>query len=222
MDPDDPISFAGQGFPSGTLKVDGRIKAFLNKPSGNLALSDGHVSMSIQRKMDGAVTGIISAIEGGFMLQTGASKLSWYLMLHDLNFTSDSAGHSFSAHGRLTGKLLSGNELLLAVPGNFNIPGHGDAAQYPLNFGVRWVEDTQIPDTPVDFGGRFPMNDDATLSVKTRFRLDIPPGQGEHESHKDAGSADGTHGPDDDQHRQEAFQDSGPACTVHLYLVSAL
>jgi hypothetical protein len=59
------------------------------------------------------------------------------------------------------------------------------------------------------------------IAIPLAAKIIVPVGRGEHQQPDDQdNTADGTHGPDEDQHRQEIVTDTEPGCRVHIYAIA--
>jgi hypothetical protein len=176
----------------------------------------------VKAASDGTHSGTASAIDGDMIVETGAYYMAWNMHIHDVAFRQPSASSPVIVDGRFNANVTPAVDLNFTSEPQYHVPDHDDLRIYPVTFSISWKSEFQFPDEKIHFGDNLKVNDDAAVDVPVAFTLSVLAGRGEHQQPDDRDdTADGTHGPNDDQHRQELLTDKCGPRRVHIYLVSA-
>src|SRR6185369_13275689 len=112
----------------------------------------------------------------------------------------------FSLSGTFSGTVRSGPSMRFTTDFVKGIPDHDNFRAFPLTLDFSVPSPISLPAT--NFTIRDGIIDLPEIVLHPSFGVSIPRGLGEHEDSDDPNSADGTHGPDEDQNRQEAVTDT--------------
>jgi hypothetical protein len=222
MDSSDPIVLQPGDFPSGSVALDGGFSSFYNHSGGSFALTDGTVHLKAHVRPDSGYSVNVDTLDG--LLTIVSTDVTMYWDTHIHNFSGNrNVGGGLSGTGRLAATIRKGITIPVVTPAIYHTPDHDDMRLYPIRMKVSSNSDTNLPDTQISFDSQgFQLGSAGSPTLlPLSLIVSIAPGLGEHQQPDDQdGTADGTHGPGQDQHRQEIFTDTYPGCRVHLYLVA--
>jgi len=220
-DPADPLVFtAGASFPVGSATLDLPFKEMFNSKIESMVLRDGKAHFHLANLSDGSIVGDHGSINGTGTMQASDLALKWTFNITDLTIEKR-PGKNANIQGFFTATIMKGLDFTYTSTPIYHTPGHDDLRIYPITIEARIPQDISVPQSRITFNDMaFSLADMNGNPITVTFPLIfiVPPGRGEHQQPDDQDStADGTHGPDEDQHRQEVMTDTYPACRVHLY-----
>jgi len=220
MPPEHPIALHAGAYPSGGFKLDGNFSAFRDTSNPTFGLKDGLIHLAATIKPDGSYSIDNTSLDGLMTLNAGVVSMLWDVHLHDVK-GQRTAGGQFQGSGGLAATIRPGWNLPFTTPAIYHTQGHDDMRIYPVTMVVKSNNSTNIPDTAISFGSSFSLASQANpTKVDLPLVVTILGGNGEHQQPDDQeSSADGTHGPNQDQHRQEVFTDTFVCGRAHLYVV---
>jgi hypothetical protein len=208
---------ASASSPVGQYTLNLPFKRILNAANASFSLNAGQANLSIQSKEDGTIVGTNCDIQGEASIVGGNLTVSPLVHISAITFTK-APGGDFTASGRLQATVPSGQQFSIATPFIKGLPDHDNFRGFPLTLNLSLSQPLAIPTTAFTA-----VNSSVTLdpiNVTPTLGLNIPNGLGEHEDSDDQNSADGHHGPGEDQNLQEAITDTVSAARVHLYLLA--
>jgi hypothetical protein len=212
----------GSDYPVGSVKLDLPFKeALIGK-----TLEDGKLTLNLRSddndniSGDGSLSGTI--VYGVQRVPPLDSALSLKVSIDLSNMTiSQPRNGQLKMTGNLRASAPPNLSIPITTPDVFQVKDvHGEVHSAFQEFSLKLIcklnQPLDIPATPFSFTNGIVSFD--PITIRPAFQVIIPAGLGEHNPAFDPHSADGTHGPDEDRHRQEAITDLFPGCRVHFYL----
>jgi hypothetical protein len=213
----------GHDYPQGRYLIDVAFRSLYSGAAKTFELQDGHAQLPIEVLEDGTIqnpriprtqpwqiTGnlVVAPEGGGNLVISSAINGSFQL-------TPASGPHfegTFSGTGRagFAWPIVTPAKGLRGQP-----PEKNDLRVYPVSLSLAIEREFAIATTPFTIAGNGRVTTSIALDIP--FVLAIPGGNGEHRDAEDAGSADGTHGPDKQHGWQEVVQVK-KGCTMHMYI----
>jgi hypothetical protein len=221
--PEDPLVFqAGASFPTGMATLDLPYKKLSNSKITSMVLRSGKAHINVANRPDGTIMGDHGSLNGTGIMSGGDLTLTAIFDVTELSIHKEPAKTPV-IHGFFTGTIKKIDITYTSAP-IYHVPGHDDQRIYPVTATLNLSNDLIIPQSTIAFdnlGFSFKSLTGGTIDIPVAAQLIVPLGRGEHQQPDDQDStADGTHGPDQDQHRQEVATDTFPACRVHLYAIA--
>lgn len=220
--PEDPLVFTpGAAFPTGLASMHLPFSRFVNSKIPSFALKDGVADIKLANRQDGTIVGSDGTVQGAAVMIAGNVQIGTTFNITNLSVFK-SPGKTPVVRGDFTGSLGSIDMTYTSSP-IYHTPGHDNLRIYPLTAEMKVAGSTAIPPSKIvfdDSGLALTSAGGGSINIPLRGQLIVPPGRGEHQQPDDDDStADGTHGPDQDQHRQEIVTDTF-VCRIHLYAIA--
>jgi hypothetical protein len=224
-DPSDMLTFdPGAPYPHGHLTVALPFKRLTDSEVPNFSLRDGRADFTIARAADGSLSGQNGAIRGTAVLQAMNLTQTVHFDMYSLAVNRP-VGKGTTVTGKVKGSIDPGLSLTVTSDPIFHTPDHDNQRIYPITASFTIPAVIPIPEANVSFAnGRLNLSvpDGGPIVLTPAINVTIPPGRGEHQQPDDRDdTADGTHGPDEDHHRQEVFTDTfALGCRTHIYAIA--
>jgi len=209
----------------GAYSLDLPFKSLRTSEHGDFQLANGKAHFNIANNPDGTIGGDHNTISGLASLESSHVPMSWNVELYDGSFSkAPNDDIRFDSTLKLTLNALQLNVTTPFIKGYTDSDGkhHDNFRAFPISLSASLQQPVSAIGRFSAYRSKYTIADNTPaagpLMVNVNFNLNIPGGSGEHEDADNPNSADGTHGPDDYKHFQEAIQDTYPLCTVHLYL----
>jgi hypothetical protein len=212
--PGTPFQIApAQQFPMGNFSLILPFKKLYNAKSPTFSLQNGSATLNVISNGDGSASAENCSFSGTMIFTTADLSAMAQIQLRNISL-SVSANGAFTLQGNVAGSIPANQSITIVTPYTKT-----DGFYYfPVTLVVTIANDLIIPQTS------FSMTDAVVtldqIRLQPSFKVQIPPGLGEHEDKDDPNSANGEHGPDEDKRRQEVLQKT-TGLTIHIYLVSA-
>jgi hypothetical protein len=213
-----PFELTQGTFPRGVVSFD---QPFIKLQAGSPAafvLSDGNVNLVLRLASDGSFAGDGGRLSGLLSVSAAGAIARADVDLRDLQLAGAPNG-SVSMSGALHATIRAGFSLTFTSPFVKGVPDHDNLRLFPVTLTGQLTSNVALGPTRIRMAdGRVSAE---PVTVQIPITLTVPQGLGEHVDSDNPNSADGTHGPDEDQHRQELYTDTFNVLRVHIYLHAA-